>query len=279
MQYKTGNSDDLLEQLKAVLRAYETFSQTSDRTLDLSNLRWAPPLEILPLAVLIEQFNLTYTQPKNASCQGYLGHIAFPKGQIGVTLTTNNHIPILKFKTGVTDTFGRTKLEEQIVNLFTKFVGVHPGVMDGIAYSISEMFDNVEEHAQVDYAYIQAQYYPNKQFLDICILDTGISIPGAYKAHGITFSDDVDALNKALTGISTKGDERGTGLRSVLASVRDSFGGEAILISGKAMAQVQPGNKAKVIELPLSWSGTLVLLRIKSQKRGIDFIENLTTNA
>lgn len=272
MQYKNRGSDDLIDQLKDVLVVARTIETTTDRTLDLTHLRWVPPLEILALAALKQQANLTFTYPKNATCQTYLEHIGFPKGKTEIAAPGNNYIPILKFKTGTEGALGRGGLEKQIIHLFTNYVGAKEGVLNGIAYSISEMFDNIEEHAKVEEAFIHAMYYPGKKFLDICIVDSGVTIPGSYKKHGIEFSSDVEALEMALQGVSTKDDGRGTGLRSMVAVVGKSFDGDAVIVSGKAFATVTTGSNVEIAELPVEWKGTMIVMRIPKQKSAVEDI-------
>lgn len=272
MQYRNQRGDDLIEQLRAVLSVLKTIESSSDRTLDLSLLRWAPPLEILALAALKQRENLTITYPRDGECEGYLERIGFPEGKIGLMTLPNRYIPILRFKTGERGALGRSGLESQIIHLFTNYIGAQPGVMNGIATSISEMFDNIEQHAGVEEALIHAMFYPRKPFMDICIVDTGVGIPGSYRNHGVTFDSDVDAIEKALQGISTKDKDRGTGLRSTIKVIGTAFKGTALLISGNAMASVTDGSEVKTQELPVSWPGTLIVMRIPKQSKAIEDI-------
>lgn len=76
-----------------------------------------------------------------------------------------------------------------------------------------------------------AQKYVNKGFVEISILDNGISIPGCFEKHGIHFSDDHIAITSAINGSSTKDDERGFGLGSSVKLYVNGVGGELLLVS------------------------------------------------
>lgn len=270
MQYRGEGSDNLLAQLKAVLKAAKTFEVGKDTTLDLTDFRWASPLQVLPLAILVNQNRArTFSYPKNADCDSYLQFIGFPKGKTSLSLG-NNHIPILEFPTKADDPIISNDPNSQLFHLFAKYVGATPNSLGWIANAISEMVDNIQQHAKVNTAYILAQFYPGKKFLDICILDTGISIPGSYEAHNIEFKSDGEAVMKALSGVSTRKEGgRGKGLPTTMEAVSNLFGGEAVVMSRKGVAIVGSKMKIDILESSIGWQGTLLLLRIPVQKKSL----------
>lgn len=84
-----------------------------------------------------------------------------------------------------------------------------------VSYLISEITDNIIEHSGKDRGWLMVQYYPSSEYLDICIIDTGKTILGSYRDYGIIGAEnDSQALDLALAGISTKSQQRGTGLRT-----------------------------------------------------------------
>ena len=76
-----------------------------------------------------------------------------------------------------------------------------------------------------------AQKYINKRFVEISILDDGISIPGCFEKHDASFSDDCIAIASAINGKSTKDDGRGFGLGSSVKLYVGGLGGELLLVS------------------------------------------------
>ena len=269
MLYRNETSDDLLAQLKAILKVSRVLSENGDKVLDLTGLRWASPLQILPLAVLVKQNNLTFTYPRNADCDSYLKFIGFPAGKRVVTVG-NNYIPILEFPTKTEDKIISNDPDSQLFHLFSDYVGAKPNSLGWIANSISEMVDNIQQHAKVSSAYILAQFYPGKKFLDICILDTGISIPGSYEAHGVEFETDGEAIKKALSGVSTRREGgRGKGLPTTMEAVSNLFGGKALVMSRKGVAVIEPKMKINILDSTVGWQGTLLLLRIPVQTRDL----------
>lgn len=103
------------------------------------------------------------------------------------------------------------------------------------------------------------QYYPSPVYLDIYIIDTGKTVWGSYKDNFIKGAvNDSEALDLALTGISTKSQERGTGLRTSNAISSLGLQGDFALFSGNALFF-----RNKILTLPVSWPGTFVAMRIK----------------
>lgn len=95
--------------------------------------------------------------------------------------------------------------------------------------------------------------------MDICIIDTGKTILGSYKEHGVNKAEnDSRALDLALAGISTKDQDRGTGLRTSNAISSLGLQGDFSIFSGNALFF-----KNKIFTVPVSWPGTFVAMRIK----------------
>lgn len=51
-------------------------------------------------------------------------------------------------------------------------------------YVIGELVDNIYEHSEFKYAYVMAQKYGYRQFIELGFLDDGITIPGSFNKHG-----------------------------------------------------------------------------------------------
>jgi hypothetical protein len=132
--------------------------------------------------------------------------------------------------------------------------------MQGFKYIVSEIIDNVFEHSGTNRAWIFAQYYPTKEYFDLCILDIGKGILGSYKDKGFDeIKTNKDAIENAITGNSTKeyNTERGYGLTTTIKMTRNGFDGDYVLISGNTLFF-----NNKIIEIPISWQGTIVGIRL-----------------
>lgn len=77
-------------------------------------------------------------------------------------------------------------------------------------------------------------------------------------------------MEKALSGISTKSKERGSGIRTSRAISSSGMQGDFALFSGEAMFY-----KEKILKLPVHWSGTFVAMRIKKGVSGFSIYNYL----
>jgi hypothetical protein len=129
---------------------------------------------------------------------------------------------------------------------------------------IGELVDNVAEHSQFSKAYVEGQIYQKKGFTELCILDDGISIPGAFKANGKPSENDADAIIQAIRGVSTKPDgERGTGLGFVSNLITAGLCGEAVISSGKGFLYMGKDHDGLIFNDPrIFHQGTIIGLRM-----------------
>ena len=247
---------------------------------DFSDLQWAQPLFLLPICCLIRElkrkrFKCVVKPPKNESLLGYLETILFPNGFIP-KLKNNiseflwqyfkdkTYLPIIIFPTIKNETTLKIqeKLLDSIYDLLSKQVKLNDTGKGAIAHLINEAVNNIYEHAQVDRGWLFAQYYPKKNYLDICLLDAGISLLGSYRRHNILISEHVTAVKYALSGLSTKPEKgRGYGIYTSVKLLTQGLKGKFILISGNALFY-QNGKQEKLIKVSKGWRGTIVGFRI-----------------
>lgn len=127
-----------------------------------------------------------------------------------------------------------------------------------------------------DRGFIFGQFYPKKNYLDICIVDCGRGLSKVYEEEGSLKLSDSDAIVEVLKGHSTKSSkERGYGVRTSKRVVCECLGGEFILLSGSS-AFIAKGKKEKIVELPgFFWQGAVVAYRIPKPTRAIDISQYL----
>ncbi|OQY02546.1 MAG: hypothetical protein B6I20_06765, partial [Bacteroidetes bacterium 4572_117] len=250
--------------------------------LDFTNIEFLHPIFILPFSVYLRELNIScqnYEQLK-----GYLDIIHFFDYGIEINLDTDtnkvfdafsnkNYIGLISFPVAGDEklrSFSNTVVGK-IEKLLIEKAGLAPNVMQGFRYIVSEVVDNVFEHSGTNRAWIFAQYYPTKEYFDLCILDVGKGIFGSYKDKGFDeIKTNQDAIENAITGNSTKeyNTERGYGLTTTIKMTREGFNGDYILISGDMLFF-----NDKIIQIPTSWQGTIVAFRLNKNRPNLDLYE------
>ncbi|MEA1907478.1 MAG: ATP-binding protein [Euryarchaeota archaeon] len=190
--------------------------------IDLSSFSWFYPTSLLPLANFLRD---------NMRSMGYISPPDNVSNYISIImersfLEGSTYIPITNLpKNG-------SQIKDILNNLRTIYDnGEDYGGANCFNYLIGELIDNVYEHSEFSTARVMAQKYINKRFVEISILDDGISIPGCFEKHDAHFSDDCIAIASAINGKSTKDDGRGFGLGSSVKLYVDGLCGELLLVS------------------------------------------------
>lgn len=248
---------------------------TQEKVIDLSSVKFSQPIITLSLASLISEEKLEFTKPSDNKCLSYLKYFNFPDGLTEFKKLSSGYIPIYKFTVTKKDEkslVDKSEIIENIIKICTHKIGSPQGAINALSLAVDEIIDNIEEHSGAKYAWINAQYYPTKGYLDMCILDRGVTILGNYEKHGISINDDSEALKKALEGLSTQPETiRGSGLRTFTRLIRGGFGGEMVIISGKAIASADKKKTPLVQKLSIDWQGTIVAIRIPKRLKSIDY--------
>ena len=157
----------------------------------------------------------------------------------------------------------------QINSLLATNLGLDSGYKSGISYLISEIIDNIVDHSGEERGWMTAQYYQHDHSLDICILDTGKTLQGAYSANNFQVNNDKEALEMAINGVSAKNHkERGYGISTSKRMIEEGLNGIFLLFSGEALIV-----NNRYIKSPLRWKGTILGLRLKSNIRNFSYID------
>jgi len=266
-----------------LLSLYSTFKDVSSGEMlnfDLSNIDWFYPLLILPISAYLFDIKGNFEIDKTNGVSSYLNTIKFPNGIDSVSTfwqqiqKEKNYIPIsiLKASSGT----GREKLESCFQTMVYKALGSISGAENAIYYPISELVTNIFEHSKEEEGFIFGQFYPTKNYLDICIIDRGRGLKTTYKQEkGLELSDE-DAIAQVMSGNSTKpGNERGCGVRTSKDIVCKGLKGELIYLSGSsALASACSGEK--IVSLPnFYWQGVIIAYRIPKPDKPIDITQYL----
>ena len=190
--------------------------------IDLSSYSWFYPTSLLPLANFLRDnmSSMEYIPPPD-NVSNYISIIMERNFLEGSTYVPITNLPK-----------NESQMKDVLNNLQTIYNnGEDYGGANCFNYLIGELIDNVYEHSEFSTAWVMAQKYKNKRFVEISILDDGISIPGCFEKHDAHFSDDCIAIASAINGKSTKNADRGFGLGSSVKLYIDGFGGELLLVS------------------------------------------------
>lgn len=271
--------------LQTAIRVLTELSTIPDRLiLDFSDLDWTPAPFLVPIACIINQyqdigttFEVDYPSEQVAST--YLDAVRFPYGISGEPARDSTYLPIFRLDpTGETDELdvAANRIRELIRGAITNPAG---NIVDSIFLPVSEAIDNVDLHSRFDEAAVMAQLYENRRFVDICITDDGIGIPGSYDRHGIDYSDDEDAITMAVEeGVSTRENTlddmySGTGLRNTRRLVCEGLGGEFMIASNECAIAYEQDEKR--VMYSASWDGTSLAARLLPPDEDFSFYDYL----
>ena len=247
------NTDDPLKQIQGCIDIINEIDKAELKNgeildLDFSDVEWILPCSVLLLSNKIieacKKIDIRILPPKTKEVYDYLARIGFP---LGCKLEGDTFLPINHFSNKDNINEHISKISKHIENKIDKNFGF------SVNYLLAELSDNIEQHSQFTQASIMTQYYPDKEYIDVGIFDNGISIPALFEKKGLKFSDDCDAIKKAIEGISTKEESgRGFGLRTSKNLVLEGLNGEMYILSRKGALILNPKNKEKSQEIILA---------------------------
>ena len=198
------------------------------------------------------------------------------------TYLDKSHVPLCSF--AMTDA-NRDIFGTIIQRVILKQTGFKGG-SSSLGYLISELFDNIYEHSHSKNGYVFSQYSPDKEAIDICIADTGVTIPGSFRQASLYQKEidgnDSEALRLANEGYSTKNrpeaENRGYGISTSKQMLVVGMKGAFFMLSGGAFHRYENG-KNEYIDLSdvFKWKGTIIFLHIPvntpSDFHYIDYLE------
>lgn len=244
--------------LKSIIEDFENLvnlvnSNIENKIFDFSKITWITPHKTIFLTSVFH--NLIETNCDMETLNSYLKTIHFPNGLLVdnvenyrehyIKFENKNYSPILKLK--IDNTKDNIDLRDEVIKDFishiSNLINLKSNYIGGIRYILSELFDNIFEHSESDYAFLTFQNYPNLKKIEICISDIGIGLLGSYKKTNSSleknFSDiitDLDAIKSATEGNSTKSVERGFGIHTSRNIISEGFKGYILYQSGNAIA-------------------------------------------
>ncbi|MEM2857217.1 MAG: ATP-binding protein [Candidatus Nitrosocaldaceae archaeon] len=196
--------------------------------IDLSSVRFFYPTTLLPLSLFIKEQNCKYNEPTDTNIAYYIRLIN--KGE--TQHDSKSYIPIISLPSDKKEfDYSYTLLSKYLNNWLSN-------ISDILDYIIYELVDNSYQHSKCTLAYIMAQAYKKRRFVEFVVIDNGITIGGSLRqSKRIDYNvNDSSAIYKALEGYSAKSEPgRGYGLSTSIRLVTEILMGEAMIVSGRGL--------------------------------------------
>lgn len=256
-------------------------------TFDLSKLKFVTPsglcyliASIQTLTNIIGKENFEIIMPNNNSTNNYLTRMNFLEtlglnddNYINKNDCSNRLIELQKIS--MTDRCD-WQITENLTNVLESQLPVNnQGILKAVSYAIGEIVDNTLRHSQSPIGgYICAQTYPNKNKLEICIIDCGIGIVESLKVENDVhkekiskFKSDSEFIQYSIEkGVTSKTQQKfgetghsGEGLFFTSEFIKEN-NGRMKVISGNGMLLIDSKVGIQLSETQHHWQGTIVML-------------------
>lgn len=258
-------------------------------SIDFSDLKWVEPFGMLLFASRLRTFAAARRPARfralNYEHLGYAAHMGFfqsfglcfgkdpgeaPGGTQYIPVTV---LELTEVEREAADEYRdpREIIErrsEALASILTREEG--GDLQDTLSYSLREIFRNVLEHSKAKQLWYAAQYWPEKDTVELCILDEGIGVRESLaKNPHITVHHDHDAIRLALlpgiSGIAFKGARqesdpwRNSGYGLFMTSQLCGYGGSFMICSGTQGLVLDSGRQSVY---PINFPGTALRLEI-----------------
>ena len=256
-------------------------------TFDLSKLKFVTPsglcyliASIQTLTNIIGKENFDIIMPNNNSTNNYLTRMNFLEtlglkddNYINKNDCSNRLIELQKIS--MTDRCD-WQITENLTNVLESQLPVNnQGILKAVSYAIGEIVDNTLRHSQSPIGgYICAQTYPNKNKLEICIIDCGIGIVESLKVENDVhkekiskFKSDSEFIQYSIEkGVTSKTQQKfgetghsGEGLFFTSEFIKEN-NGRMKVISDNGMLLIDSKVGIQLSETQHHWQGTIVML-------------------
>jgi anti-sigma regulatory factor (Ser/Thr protein kinase) len=115
--------------------------------------------------------------------------------------------------------------------------GYPRGAFDEIQVCISELFNNIRDHTQLEIGSIFAQHFPTKKEVRFAVADVGFGIPDTVRRKVQGLGDAAAIIQAVEEGFTTKSlpTNQGAGLAHLLRIAVLLYGGKVTIYSGRSM--------------------------------------------
>lgn len=277
----------------ACLRTCQPCIAGTDRelVLDLSSAEWGFPSGLVPLASLMRSLSRqgvavsVGAYPDSSVCSYYcrMGFFA----RIGAhspcrkskRSAAAKYIEITELEHAQIEAENQTRLVRLLQNLPKEVEATEvsrASFIDACGELVSNTRHAYETRvdagvAQRPPALLQAQLYPKRQIVELCIADCGIGIKRSMEGehgNGNGYRSHLDAINAALAfrNRAEIGGGAGLGLAALHSYIKKN-GGTLRIRSGDALKVQREGNRVTSTEELPAWVGTIVTVEIRLEKK------------
>jgi len=242
---------ELINSYKQALYCIDNYKND---TLDLSSVRFFYPTTLTILSPFIKSNKPKEIRFNNRDVLQYFNIVMHDNVNVSKTF-----IPCIEL------TKISANYDKEVCRIYDYIQEWSENIYKPLAFVMDELVGNVYQHAKHNNAYVLAQYYPNRRFVEVAIIDDGIGIPNSLRnAHKfVNTINDSDLIIKAIEGYSSKPEEgRAFGLGSSLRIVVERLNGEALVASIKGMIYLNNYNREMLISDTGYIKGTLIGIRI-----------------
>jgi|APLak6261660806_1056025.scaffolds.fasta_scaffold00489_6 hypothetical protein len=279
---------DLQETLNVVSQLV-SLPEASRYRLDFSRLKFLEPFGMLHFSSQLRRFRQAHPNSRfNAEHYdhlGYAAHMGFFQAfglnhgkEPGEASGSQQYVPITRLDLNELRQEAIEQYEdvrESLERISMKLAGVlvrdDAGPLhDTITYSLREIFRNVIEHSKANSIWYAAQYWPEKGWVELSILDEGIGIAATLGRNPhLKITSEADALQLALlpgvSGVAFKGGPKqrkdpwaNSGYGLFMTSQLCLRGGTFVIISGSGGLLLQNQEQSK---LDCTFKGTAIRLQ------------------
>lgn len=160
------------------------------------------------------------------------------------------------------------RLTAQMLTVLKKKALLSDAVLDNVAYCLSEVLENVIQHAESPTNGVAcAQAYPESKAVELAIVDCGIGVQSSLKKnpeYTERIRSDEEAVQLALQKGVTSNPGRNTGEGLFFVAELLGRSGKMRFQSGEAVLSV--GRGGMLVKRTPQWPGTLVGLRFELRK-------------
>ena len=258
--------------------------QDEEIILDFSRAKMLNPFFLCGLACVIQRLQdsgkkFILNHNENFNINSYINTILFPST---LSPSANNeynlkilgkyiaktYIPIISFKTGNDNntTLIRENILSSISQLLKNQLKFSEGERQPLSYFLDELTNNINDHSGADQGYVFAQFYPNSNYLDLCICDAGKGIYQSFLDNPkFNPANDIEAMQLALSGHSTKDrpEARGFGISTTRNMLVNGLKGILFIWSGNTTF-LKAVNKEAIVNIGENgyFQGTFIALRL-----------------
>jgi len=285
IQIPVRTHDNFGDSISKLIKTLSKISGIQDEEiiLDFSQAKMLNPFFLCGLTCVIRQLQnsgkkITLNHDRNFNISSYLSTILFPstfspskdKSALDFLNKYNQktYIPIISFKTGYSNNY--TLMREDILNAISQLLKNQLKFSEKerrpLSYFLDELTNNINDHSDAREGYVFAQFYPNSNYLDLCICDAGKGIYQSFLDNPkFNPVNEIEAIQLALSGNSTKDrpEARGFGISTTRNMLVNGLKGILFLWSGNT-AFLQAVNREAIVNIAENgyFQGTFVALRL-----------------